>query len=97
MTRKLAEFAGTIGRERERFLESRKAALRSRNEKTRAEMAAHLRQADSPSARAEARRLEMREEAAELMRRSQSAQGAEQDEIQKRAAQLLEELRRLPR
>ena len=56
-----------------------------------------MREADSPLARAEARRIEIRAEAVELLRRSHSASATERDQIDRRAAELLAELERLAR
>jgi hypothetical protein len=92
-----ADLMKTAEGERARLFERRSATLKERNERTRAELARRLRAADSPAARAEARRVEIQEEAADLIRRSETASGSEQLEIERRAEQLAAELRRLPR
>jgi hypothetical protein len=84
-----------IEREKTEFLAKQRAEIERRNAKTRAEMATYLREADSPAARTDARRVEIGREAAELLRRSKTATAAEKATIDRRAAELMAELERL--
>jgi hypothetical protein len=90
--RTAAELTVTINSEREQFRRQRAAELEARNEKTRAEIARHLQ-----AVRGDSRRLEIQLEAAELLRRSRTASGADRVQIDRRAAQLMAELERLKR
>jgi hypothetical protein len=96
-TRAAAELTRSAETEGARFLERRAATLRSRNDQIRAELTRRARAADSPAARAEARRVEIQQEAAALMQRFETASPSEQMDIERRAGQLAAELRRLPR
>jgi hypothetical protein len=86
-----------IDRERGGLQQRRRADLEARNAKTRAEIRRLAAQAKTPAALAAARRVEIGREAAELVERSNSAPPNERDAIDRRAAELMEELKRLPR
>jgi hypothetical protein len=92
-----ASLVRTAEAERARFLQRRQRTLEERNAMTRAQLARRLRAADTPAARAEARRVEIQAEGADLMRRSETASASELAEIERRAGQLSAQLRRIPR
>jgi hypothetical protein len=96
IARATADLVRTAEAERTRFLEGRRATLNERNARSRAQLSSRLRAADTPAARAEARRIEILTETADLVRRAETASAPERLEIERRAGQLGAELRRLP-
>jgi hypothetical protein len=88
--RTAADLTAIVNQEREEFRRRQAAELEARNQQTRAEIASRL-----EAARAESRRLEIGAEAAQLLRQSKSASPAERARIERRAEQLIEELKRL--